>query len=432
MDDHGGSGSAREFGAVRVGSRRGLMKAAAVGAAGLALAGGRTPLAGAGAVAHLAALAEHGRENVAPRSLSGFGASDGVARSSAGLPSGVQFDGTFGTLDEYARGPFEASGVPGLSIAIAKDGRLVYAQAFGTADRSTGEPLLTRHRFRVASVSKPITAVAIMLLVENGELDLDDTVFGDTGILGDDYGTKPYSDDLRAISVRHLLEHTAGWTSDPMYERIELDVDEIVTVGLDDYPLENTPPGRVHTYSNFGYCVLGRVIERISGRSYESFVQDNVFEPLGVTGMTIAGDTLDERQTDEAVYDGSGFGGDPYAMPVARMDSDGGWVASPTDLVRFVLGVDRLGPTPDILADATIAEMITPSAANPGYAKGWIVDSPDTYWHLGSFAGTESILVRTIDGFCFAAIVNGNGIDLYSLVSGMVQAIVDWPEGEAL
>ncbi len=240
------------------------------------------------------------------------------------------------------------------------------------------------------------------------------------------------------ITVQHLLEHTAGWTpefGDPMFERTDIFGDEFITWAMETYPIV-TKPGDVHVYSNFGFCLLGRVIEYVSGQSYEAYVLANVLGPCGITTMQIAGDTLADRAAGEVVYNAtnSEIGSDPYALPVARMDAHGGWIATATDLVRFGVRVERLEGVPDILADATIAEMIDPSAVNPGYAKGWIIDSPDTYWHNGGLAGTESILVRTVDGFCYAAIINGNGLDLYALVSGMVQSLpLDaWPVGDPL
>ncbi|MHC5719932.1 MAG: serine hydrolase, partial [Nostoc sp.] len=95
--------------------------------------------------------------------------------------------------------------VPGLSFAIAKDGRLVLAKTYGLADKSTGEKVAPRHRFRIASVSKPITAIAIIKLVEQGQLQLSDRIFGQGAILGTTYGTTPYNTNVENITLEHLL-----------------------------------------------------------------------------------------------------------------------------------------------------------------------------------------------------------------------------------
>jgi len=336
-------------------------------------------------------------------------------------------------MDEIARKTMAEAGVPGLSIAIAKDGRLVYANAFGFADPDAGEATRTDHRFRIASIAKPITSVTIMSLVESGALDLDDRVFGDGGILGFDYGTEPYSDDLESITVRHLLEHTAGLPTndgdDPMFKRTDLFGDEFISWVLDTYPVKTTP-GTTHAYSNFGYCVLGRVIEYATGQAYDGYVRDNVLAACGVFNMEIAGDTLADRRFDEVTY----HGGSPYDLAVTRMDSHGGWLATATDLVRFAERVDGFATVTDILDDGTITEMTTPSAANANYAKGWAVNDANNWWHTGRLDGTESIMVRTSGGFCWAALANGNGINLDDMVWAMVESVDDdeWPEGEAL
>ncbi|WP_158552635.1 serine hydrolase domain-containing protein [Spirosoma telluris] len=108
--------------------------------------------------------------------------------------------------------------VPGLSIAIAKDDKLIYTKAYGFADVITQEKVTTRSLFRLASVSKPITAIAIMKLIQDGKLSLDSNVFGEDGILGNDYGPLPDDPNIKKITINHLLHHTSGWsrnTEDP-------------------------------------------------------------------------------------------------------------------------------------------------------------------------------------------------------------------------
>ncbi len=299
--------------------------------------------------------------------------------------------------------------VPGLSLAIAKDGKLVHAGGYGLADRDSGRQVSTSSLFRIASVTKPITSVACFRLVEAGKLALTDTVFGTDGILGTTYGKEKYSETIEAITVQHLLEHTAGgWTNDapdPMFEKPGFDHTQLISWVLDEVPLTGTP-GATSRYSNFGYCLLGRIIEKVSGQTYAAYVQEHVLRPCGITDMHIAGDTLAQRRPEEVVhYDQAGE--DPYAIPVARMDSHGGWVGTATDLVRFAVRVDGLPTTPDILTSTSITTMTTKTTAGgrPNQAKGWQVDGL-SWSHDGDLPGTVSILVRTDDGFCWAALVN--------------------------
>ncbi|HET9255511.1 MAG TPA: serine hydrolase [Pseudonocardiaceae bacterium] len=306
--------------------------------------------------------------------------------------------------------------VPGMSVAIAYQGRLAYAQGFGLADKSSGEKVAADSRFRIASVSKPITSVTVMKLIEGGSLRLTDTVFGSDGILGTAYGKQPYGTNIEKITVQHLLEHTTGWRNNPRDPMFDPDLrtydhGKLISWMLDNRPLADSP-GNSWDYSNFGYCVLGRVIEKVTGKPYHTSVRERVLEPCGITGMTLAGNTLADRQPREVVYYGQNGDGDPYSMQVTRMDSHGGWVATATDLVRLAVRVDGFPTKPDILSPASITTMTTASTARPvpssgsGYAKGWVIHSDKNWFHDGALPGTSSILVRRADGFCWAALLN--------------------------
>jgi len=318
-------------------------------------------------------------------------------------------------MAQVAQAFLQRFAVPALSVAIARDGRMVYEQPFGAASLEGGEPLRTSSLFRIASVSKPITSVAIFSLVERGRLALSDKVFGREGVLGTDYGTPPYGRYLTDVTVDHLLTHTSGgWqndSSDPMFRFPAMNHQQLISWTLDHLPLLQ-PPGEKFAYSNFGYCVLGRVIERVTGQPYAVHVREQILSRCGITDMRIAGNTLKDRAPDEVTY----YGRDeqePYRMNVARMDSHGGWIAAPADLARFCAGIGGLGAAPGLLKRETIARMVAPGpaerpSAEVKYARGWNVrnDGRGNWWHNGSLPGTTSILVRTSSGFTWAALCN--------------------------
>ena len=328
---------------------------------------------------------------------------------------------------------------PALSIAIAKDGKLVYAEAFGTAD-GKDEMLTPRHRFRIASVTKPITSVAVMGLVEQGKLRLSDHVFGKSAVLGTDLGTQPYGTYVEEITIEHLLTHTAGgWSNegpeaDPMFTHPRMNHARLISSTLDNVLLHHAP-GEHYAYSNFGYCVLGRVIDKVTGAGYADYVRDSVLRPCGIRTMEIAGNALADRKPMEVVYHGQD-GESPYEMQVARMDSHGGWIAAPADLVHFLVRVDGFATKPDILKPATLRAMTAGSTANRGYAKGWAVNHQGNWWHNGSLPGTESLMVRTSGGMCWAALTNTRrprsriGGDLDRLIWRMVGKVSVWPTAE--
>lgn len=324
--------------------------------------------------------------------------------------------------------------VPGLSFALTKDGRLVLAKTYGFANKETGERVAPRHQFRIASVSKPITATAIMMLMEQNKLKMGDKIFGTGALLGTTYGKQPYGTNITNITVQNLLNHASGgWASDlgfdPMFNYTNLNHKDLISKVLDEKPLQKTPGTEYH-YSNFGFCVLGRVIEKLSGQTYPDFVKSKIFTPNGITNMQIAGDTEGDRKPNEVKYYGQG-GEDPYGMKVARMDSHGGWVGTAIDLARFIVRVDKFNTKPDILKTATLDNMYTLGIAGSGYAKGWAVNNVPNYWHNGSLPGEQALMVRTADGFCWSVLVNtrtGNiGGDMDALMWTIKNSITFYP-----
>ncbi|MFI6480258.1 serine hydrolase [Nonomuraea sp. NPDC050663] len=379
---------------------------------------------GLDSAAYQAAFDDHQRRGYRPLLVSGYGS----PRFAAVWVHQTPAAGDFAAVDTVVNRHLTGSGVAGISLAVARRGRLVLAKGYGLARRDTGERVTPRHLMRVASVSKPITAVAVMRLVEAGRLTLDQRVFGQGALLGTRFGTKPYTANLRAITVRHLLQHTSGgWPNDgddPMFKNPAMTHAQLITWTLDNQPQKHAPGAR-HLYSNFGYCLLGRIIETVSGMGYAEYVRRNVLAPSGITNMHLAGDTLAQRRSDEVIY----YGTDPYSIPARRMDSHGGWLASPTDVLRFAVRVDGFGAVPDLLRSDTTRVMTTPPSVFDGYACGWAVNKADTWWHTGRLTpnGTEAVLVRTAGEFCWMAVANGNRVDLDAMMWEVHRAVATWP-----
>ena len=262
-------------------------------------------------------------------------------------------------------------------------------------------------RFRIASLTKPVTSLAVFGLEASSALSLGDLVFGPNGHLAA-LGT-PVDPRVTQITVRHLLQHGGGgWANDandPMFTNPTLSGRDLITKVLATRTLDNAP-GTAFAYSNFGYCVLGRVIEAVTGETYEDHVRNSILDRCG-SAMAIAGNTLADRQPSEAVYYGLD-GADPYNMQVSRMDSHGGWISTAVDLLRILIRTDGLSPPPDLLRLDTITMMTMPSGlpGSNGYACGWQTNSAGTWWHTGSLPGTRSIMVRTADGFCWTVLAN--------------------------
>ena len=309
----------------------------------------------------------------------------------------------------------EQFSVPGLSVAVTRNGRFVYEHQFGMADRKEAQQVLSSSLFRIASVTKPITSVTIFTLIEQGKLNLADKVFGPSGVLGTKFGKPPYQQYVTDITVDQLLTHTCGgWpndSTDPMMRFKSWDQEKLITWTLKNLPL-TYPPGQHWAYSNFGYCVLGRVIEQVTGQPYADYVQSKILAPCDIGDMKIAGNKLSQRAPNEVVYVGQ-YSENPYDLNITRMDSHGGWLATPTDLVRFLNHVTGFADTPGLLKPETIRVMTTPSPAYPQsspakYARGWMVrdNGAGNWWHNGSLPGSTTIMVRTSTGLCWAALTN--------------------------
>lgn len=297
--------------------------------------------------------------------------------------------------------------VPALSFAIGYAGAIVHQAAFGVADREQNEAATPQHLFRIASISKMITSVTLFRLIEENRVKLTDRVFGPGALLGTDYGAPPYSPGIDQITLEHLLTHTSGgWTNDnrdPMFTHPHMDHVQLITWTLANRPLDR-PPGQHCAYSNFGYCLLGRVIEKLTGQRYAEHVRAEVLGRCGVTDMTIAGNTRDQRQAGEVAYYCKVES--PYGMNVRRMDSHGGWIATPTDLVQFLMHVDGYARPANILRPPSIEVMTTAPSYSPDYAKGFCINKSGNWWHNGSLPGTSTIAVRTHGGFCWATFSN--------------------------
>lgn len=320
--------------------------------------------------------------------------------------------------------------IKGASVAVAKKGKLVYAKGFGYTDLDTEERVEPYHLFRIASVSKLITAAAIMRLYDEDLLELDAPVFGDRGILNTPQYSNIKDKNFYDVTIRHLLQHTAGFTSripDPMFNPqlvanaldVALPIDESATI---QYVLtQRLPfkPGTKYTYSNVGYVMLGKIIETISGMSYENYVQTALLEPLGIYGMRIGKNLYEEKFEEEVkYYDHEGAlerlscYGTGEMMPrtyggtnIEALGAAGGWVATPTQMMRLMLALDGFKSKPDILSKRALKEMTTPGDIS-NTVMGWRGCNDGRWWRTGTLAGSSAMLVRYEDETAYMVVLN--------------------------
>jgi len=318
-------------------------------------------------------------------------------RNGGFTPSNLQ------TIDNAISGYMTSNNVPGLSLAISRDGDLVYAKGFGNADVGAGEMVHPHHRFRIASVSKTLTSAAVMKLRDHCGLELGDTVFGPGSILGNQFGSSGYSAREQSITVRHLLQHSTGWRVDGIWQVSGSNPDDAIDWQIDNHE-PAAAPGTTYQYMNVDYASAGRVIETLSGRSYEQFVQDELLGPSCVTQMEIGGNSLAQRKPGEVVY----YGSNPYGLDPARMDAHGGWIARPIDLLLFMRRIDGNAANADLLTTDSWNQMQTTSMASTNsYALGVFPLNGGSAWgHNGSMDGTIAYLVYRNDGMAYAFTCN--------------------------
>lgn len=343
--------------------------------------------------------------------------------------------------------------IQGASIAIMKDGNLIYSKGYGWANLQDSIAMDVRHIMRIASVSKLITAVGIMKLCESGRLRLDAKVFGRDGLLPEymDYRDRR----IENITVEHLLRHRGGFrvrSGDPMFDAHKMGVPSPMTPQkMIDFVLNRGlgfAPGSGTSYSNVGYLILGQVIERRSFVSYESYIRDSILAPVGIYDMHIGKSTDQEAFHNEVRYyepsdselipacDGSNRmvvksnGGNDIAL----LGAAGGWVASPVELLKLVTAIDTKNERQNILTPASIRRMTTFSKAE--LPIGWmrITDRGD-WWRSGTMAGTSAMLRRGANGYTWVFITNTSswkGSRFPSMINTMIQQafnrVEEWPE----
>src|SRR5215208_4530283 len=350
-----------------------------------------------------------------------------------------------GPYDQSIRDLMRKYAIPGGAVAVVRDGKLFYARGFGYADVENKTPVQPDALFRIASVSKPITSAAIMKLVEEGKLELDDRVAPFIAHLTPAQGAT-VDPRWEQITIRQVLDHTGGWDRDkpnggfdPMFRPAIAAAAvnapapasaETVIRYMKGMPLDFNP-GEKFVYSNFGYAILGRVIERLSGMPYEEYVRARVLQPVGANRTRLGKTRMSDALAGEVKYYIPGMGLNAPLVPsvfpgegavpvnyggyyVEALDAHGGWVASTVDLLRFVGGVDGRADRPDILSAASVAEMTSNGATvcadgSCYYAGGWFVrpvQSGATWWHGGDLPGTKAILVRSYYDVAWVALFN--------------------------
>jgi CubicO group peptidase (beta-lactamase class C family) len=304
-------------------------------------------------------------------------------------------------------------GYAGASVAVARDNRIVYVQSYGSANIATGEKLRAEHHFRIASQSKMLTGITMARLIEQGLVTPGTRVWP---LLRSRVPLPAGADPrLGAITVEQLLAHESGFPAspDPFFDDSGAAVDAFGPAGplscasaaawMVTQPMESTP-GTRYRYANVNFCLLGLVIEAVTGRPWSDVERDEVLYPSGVVDMYL-GSTYSRRPLDVAhVTPGVVESGGGYFME--SIGAAGAWMGTPVDIVRVVSTMDTL------LEPGSLAEMRAQRPSDRDGATGWygrgLVNyrSGQAYGHTGALQGSRTMVVHEANGLTWSIMVN--------------------------
>jgi N-acyl-D-amino-acid deacylase len=357
-------------------------------------------------------------------------------------------------LDQVMLDILQVHQIPGGSLAIAKDGRLVFARGYGWADVENMKPVRPISRFNLASCSKPITAAAVLKLVDQGKLRLEDKVFA----LLDDIKPLPRANvdpRIREITVRQLLHHAGGLVRDhdPLREIARrLKVELPVTVAQATAVSLRKPllfdPGRETKYSNLGFLVLRLVVKHASAQNYETFTAEHVLKPMGIRDAHL--DRMTGYWPNEAHRYANGK---HHRGGHGQIKGGGCWVLSTVDAMRFLTALDG-SHGQRVLSPRAYQQMLAPlpslgkKAGERHNGLGWDIVERSAegvlYSKNGSVAGIATWMEHLPNGVCWAVFLNGNlesssngakdrpqkpaGKKPWPLLRQAIQKIDKWPE----
>jgi CubicO group peptidase (beta-lactamase class C family) len=326
-------------------------------------------------------------------------------------PDPVETMNTLGRkIDAKVQKRYPDPSAPGCAVLVVYDGRVVFAKGYGVASLETGEPITPATNFRIASVTKQFTALAILQLIERGKLSLDTTL---TDIFPD---FPKYGAD---ITVRHLLTHTSGLRAyeDLLPEGLKIPVlDADVLRIMKEQDSGFFPPGTKYRYSNTGYAVLAMIVESVSGQRFADYLRDEIFLPAGMNN-TVAFENGRSTVPNRAygyrkAKDGEGWEFADQSLTSSVL-GDGGIYTSVMEYAKWdaALQTDRLA------SPETIAAAYTPNRLADGteteYGFGWRIEWKNGHrvvHHTGSTTGFNHYVRRIPDlRMCVVVFANREG-----------------------
>lgn len=320
--------------------------------------------------------------------------------------------------------------IPSASVAVARDGEIIWLESFGLANIEDGVEATPETPYPLASITKTMTAMGIMLLAERGDIDIRKPVHEYVAPLE----LTAYRGNAGDVTVKHLLNHTAGLAMHFNYFYAdEGAVPPGIEEAIERYGFLIQPPGEAFQYANLGYALLGHTISRVAGRTYEEFLGKEIFEPLGMHHTWVGGHA-DGPVPPATKYD-TDLNPIPQVLPYASPAGAG--FSSAYDLVRFGMFhlKDRLKGQERILRDASIEAMQSDRdetakyLAETYYGLGWFFKENEggyrVCWHEGGFGGARTILkLVPSEDIAVVVLLNGWNDPLPGRLAGEMLAVL--------
>jgi CubicO group peptidase (beta-lactamase class C family) len=297
-------------------------------------------------------------------------------------------------VDNYVRAEMTKQRIPGLALLVSRGGQVIRAQGYGLANVELQVPVKPETIFQSGSVGKQFTATAVMMLVEEGKIGLEDPL------------TKYFPDappSWKKVTIRELLSHTAGFTDYPKSFDMRRDYTEAEQLKIvESIPLAFAP-GTSWSYSNLGFLTLGILIHKITGEFYGDFLQERIFRPLDMqtTRIISEADIVPNRSAGYRLVKGE-LKNQEWVSPTVNTTADGSLYFSITDLAKW----DAALYTEKLLKRSSLDEMWTVAKLSNGrpnsghYGFGWFVATKNGHWvveHEGAWQGFETQISRYVD-----------------------------------
>jgi CubicO group peptidase (beta-lactamase class C family) len=312
------------------------------------------------------------------------------------LPAIAQTSGSSSSdpVDQYVQFEMQKQHIPGLALLVARDGKIVKAQGYGLANVELQVAVKPETVFQSGSVGKQFTATAVMMLFEEGKIKLDSPI---TSYF------KEAPPSWKQVTVRELLSHTAGFTDYPdnFDFRKDYTEDQLLRV-IAGIPLA-FPPGTKWSYSNLGYATLGILIHRVTGKFYGDFLQERIFQPLGMSATRVMSeaDIIPNRAAGYRLVKGE-LKNQEWVAPTVNTTADGSLYFSILDLAKW----DAALYTEKLLKRSSLEQMWTPAKLNNGqpnsgdYGFGWSIGNVRGHRvldHGGAWQGFKTHISRYVD-----------------------------------